>query len=385
MAGIYIHVPFCKKRCHYCDFYKVTDTTLTNYYISALSSEINLRSNFFKSNFDNSPLNSEIIETIYLGGGTPSTLSLKNLDLIFTQLWKVFNVSPTAEVTVEVNPDDVTVEYIKGLHLLGVNRLSMGLQSFDDDYLKLMNRRHNAQQALKSVEYILTAGISNFSIDLIYGLPEMTLNKWKETLDIAFSLPVNHLSAYHLMYEQGTKFYDWKTDGKLTDIDEDTSWQQFEMLHNVAENKGFDHYEISNLAKPGFYSKHNSNYWNGIPYLGLGLSAHSFIGNERQWNVPNVQQYINALKHNEVFWEAEILSVKDKVNECIMTALRTKEGINIDVFNKNFGNKRYQLLQKTFESYINSGHIILSDNKIALSLKGWFISDKIISTLMQIS
>jgi len=385
VAGIYIHVPFCKKRCNYCDFYKTTNTTLIVDYLNALSKEISRKKNYFS--FEK-PLNTGIIEnieTIYFGGGTPSLLSLHDIEIIFKQLFSTFQISDTAEITFEINPDDVTFDFINGLKSIGVNRLSMGLQSFNDAYLKLMNRRHDSQQAFSSIETSIKAGITNLSIDLIYGLPEMNMSIWEQTLKTALKLSVQHLSAYHLTYENGTVFYDWLTNGKLKEIPEDTSFHQFEMLHNMAEDTGFEHYEISNFAKADNYSKHNSNYWKGIPYLGLGPSAHSYNGISRQWNVADIFGYCNAMNKGENAWKKEILTENNKINEFIMIRLRTKAGIDLDEFKNIFGITSQKCLLHSIQSFLITGDASIIENKLSLTLKGWFISDKIISALMQTS
>jgi oxygen-independent coproporphyrinogen-3 oxidase len=377
LAGIYIHVPFCKKRCNYCDFYKTTNISFIDEFIKSLSEEINIRKQYLdNTGFDRS------IETLYFGGGTPSVLSIQNFEKIIEQLYSTFTISERAEITVEVNPDDVDFEYIKALQQLGVNRLSMGVQSFSDKYLQLMNRRHTGKQALQSIETAIQAGISNLSIDLIYGLPEMTTAVWEQTLETALLLPVKHLSAYHLIYEEGTIFHDWLGEKKLREIDEDLSWEQFQMLHKMSISKGFEHYEISNLAKPGFYSGHNSNYWQGIPYFGAGPSAHSFNGHSRQWNIADLRQYMKQILSNQPAWQTEQLTPENKLNEYIMIRLRTKKGVDLNYMKQTFGKQKLDSFLHKFHGKIDSKNAKIEGNRAFLTLNGWFISDKIIGELI---
>ena len=379
MAGIYIHVPFCSRRCHYCDFYSSVNTSYTDDYIKSILVQIQLQSNYFHY----LPKKEQVIETIYWGGGTPSLLSTSQIEQILQFLASTFKVSENAEITLEANPDDISLEYLQGLKAIGVNRLSLGIQSFDDTLLKLMNRRHSAKQAIQSVEFALKAGIDNFSIDLIYGLPGLNQKLWQETLDLAFSLAITHVSAYHLGIEEGTVFHHWLKKGKISEMPEDESWNQFEMLHEVAEQQGFEHYEISNLAKPGFRSQHNTSYWNDIPYLGLGPSAHSFNGIQRSWNVSGIKEYIEALAKNIPFSESENLTPENRLNEYIMTHLRTKEGLNYQYLKDNFGESVYIRITQYFERLKKTGMADSTKTHGYLTLKGWFVSDKIISELIE--
>jgi oxygen-independent coproporphyrinogen-3 oxidase len=375
VAGIYIHIPFCKKRCYYCDFYSSVNTSYISTFSDALKKEIVIRKGFFSSK------NPEI-STIYFGGGTPSLLSLDILTNIFSDLKENFNVLVDAEITVEVNPDDTSTEYYEMLKRAGFNRVSIGIQSFDDHFLKLMNRRHNATEALMSVEAAQKAGFDNISIDLIYGLSGMTIAMWEANLKIAFSLPIRHLSAYHLGIEEHTVFHRWLEKGKLKPIDEELSFQQFILLNTIAQTSGFEHYEISNLSLPGYRSKHNTSYWQHLPYLGLGPSAHSFDGESRFWNVSDVKLYSDKIGSGSIFWESELLSQKDKTNEFIMTRLRIKEGINIGEFDRLFGNNKLKELICKAQPYLDNNYATIDITALKLTMKGWFLSDKVISDLM---
>ncbi len=373
MAGIYVHIPFCKKRCNYCDFYSTIKIGYLNEYLEALSKEIEIQANYFRN---------EEVETIYFGGGTPSILKTIEIEKLINSLKKIFNISKNPEVTLELNPDDCNNVYLKNIKSNGVNRISIGVQSFDDKILELMGRRHTVKQVYKCIDYALNAEIQNISIDLIYDLPEMNLNAWETTLGKAFKLPIQHLSAYHLTYEKGTIFNKWLMNGKLFKLNDEESWLQFEMLHNHAITNKFEHYEISNFAKAGFSSKHNSNYWNGSYYLGLGPSAHSYNGNSRQWNCSNLIKYNKLLISEKLAKESENLTKKDNANEYILTGLRTNIGINIEFFRNNYGEIYFRNLLKGLEKFVVSKHAEIKGNFGFLTLKGWFISDKIIGELM---
>jgi oxygen-independent coproporphyrinogen III oxidase len=293
MAGIYIHIPFCRQKCYYCDFYKTVNTTLSGKFIGALQKEIQQHKDYFDG---------EKIETIYFGGGTPSVLNEEELQQIMFFLHNYFEIIPDAEITFESNPDDLISDYLEMLFKVGINRLSIGIQSFQDEHLKRMNRRHNVQQAVQSVENAVKTGFQNISLDLIYGLPELTNQQWNDALHQIFTLPFQHLSAYHLTYHQGTPFYTWLKKGTLKEITETESIDQFNTLIDTAEKYGFEQYEISNFAKNQLYSKHNSSYWSGKKYLGLGPSAHSFNGKTRQWNIAHLESYIKAVENGTAYF-----------------------------------------------------------------------------------
>ena len=373
MAGIYIHFPFCVKRCYYCDFFSTTNLDYINDYLKILIKEIHLRSNY---------LANQTIETIYFGGGTPSLITANDIEQILIEIKNSFSISENPEITLEINPDDNHTSYFDNLNSIGINRLSIGAQSFDNKLLKLMNRRHRSEQIFECIESATRAGITNISIDLLYGLPGMNIELWKETLEIAFGLPIKHLSAYHLAYEKGTVFYCRLKKGTFSVIDEKDSWQQFKLLHKIADLNKFEHYEISNLSKTGYRSTHNSNYWNGKQYLGIGASAHSYNGVSRQWNYADLKKYFLSIENNDLADNNEQLTLKDKANDYILTILRTKNGFDFNYFKTTFGDNNYINILNRFQKYINSKHAEIKDNLAYLTLKGWFISDKIISDLM---
>ena len=373
MAGIYIHIPFCRKICSYCDFYKTADISFKPLFINALLKELKLRGNY---------LCGEKIETIYFGGGTPSVLTPAQINLIIGEIFQQFEVANGVEISFEANPDDLKKNYLEGLKTTKINRLSIGIQSFLNHGLKYMGRRHNGTQAEQAVQNAFSAGFKNISIDLIYGLPGLSLNDWAKNLEKAFNLPVKHVSSYHLTYHKGTKFYELRKKGLLKEIKEKESVQQFEMLVDLAKQKGFVHYEISNFAKDACFSKHNSSYWFGKKYLGLGPSAHSFNQESRQWNVANVQKYMEQVNGAGNYFEVETLSENDKYNDFILTRLRTMWGIPKKEVENKFGAKFLAYLAQNTQKYIQSGHIVEQENNYTLSKKGYFISDEIMANLM---
>lgn len=373
MSGIYIHIPFCRQKCYYCDFYKTVNTSLTEKFLSALKLEIQQRKNY---------LDNELIETIYFGGGTPSVLTEYELVEILDFLNKEFHVLPNAEITFEANPDDLSISYLKSLYNVGVNRLSIGIQSFQNEYLKKMNRRHNAFQAIESVENAVKTGIINVSVDLIYGLPSLTEKDWTASLEQVFQLPVHHLSAYHLTYHEGTAFYTWLKKGTLKELKEADSISQFNLLVEATQKNGFQQYEISNFAKDKKYSKHNTSYWMGKKYLGLGPSAHSYNGVSRRWNISSVESYIKALEKNQSFFEEEILGDSEKYNEYILTRIRTIWGVSSSFIQSNFGEEKASHFLKNIAKYKATNLIIQNMDVFTLSPKGLFVSDEIMRDLM---
>ena len=373
MAGIYIHIPFCRQKCYYCDFYKTVNTSLKNRFLSVLSEEANVRKNY---------LQNEPVETIYFGGGTPSVLEIKEIDKILKMLCGHFEISKDAEITFEANPDDLSVEYLSGIRQTGVNRLSIGIQAFQDTHLKKMNRRHDAAQAVEVVENAARLGFDNLGVDLIYGLPNLTKNEWKESLKQVFQLPVQHLSAYHLTYHEGTAFYTWLKKGTLKELSETESVDQFNMLVNEAEKAGFEQYEISNFARDEKYSKHNTAYWFGKKYLGLGPSAHSFDQKSRRWNISHVESYIKGIENKTAYFEEEHLSEKDRFNEHILTRIRTKWGVSLALVKEQFGKELENYLLSQSAKYIQMGNIQLNQSTLTLSKNGLFISDEIMADLM---
>lgn len=376
MAGIYIHVPFCAKRCAYCDFYTQTNHNLINEYVDAVCKEIELRKDY---------LHNESIKTIYFGGGTPSQLSPEQIEKIMAQLGRFYDLSACEEFTLEANPDDLTDEFLSRLlALVPINRISMGVQSFDDDDLRFLNRRHSAAQAKEAVALCRKHGITNISIDLIYGLPDQTLEKWERNIQEAIALETPHLSAYHLIYEEGTPLYKLWEKGKVKQADEELSVEMFKMLIDELEKAGIEQYEISNFAKDGAYSKHNTSYWQATPYLGLGPSAHSFDGTNREWNVASIKQYVESIHANTVNREIEELDTRTRYNDYILTGLRTKWGIELDFIASNFGADYLSYCLEQAEPFLKEGLLMRDNNTVRLSREGIFISDGIMSDLMKL-
>lgn len=373
MAGIYIHIPFCRLKCYYCDFYKTVNTSHIKKFIKTLQKEIVQRKNY---------LESEPVETIYFGGGTPSVLTGSEITGILDFISQQFNVLSTVEITFEANPDDLSTEYLHEIYQSGVRRLSIGIQSFQNEYLKKMNRRHDAAQAIEAVENAAKIGFNDISADLIYGLPGLTRAQWKSDLIRVFQLPVQHLSAYHLTYHKGTPFYTWLKKGTLKALNEEDSIRQFQMLIRMAHENGFEQYEISNFAKEGKYSKHNSSYWKGVKYLGLGPSAHSFNGVSRSWNVSNIESYIKAVDAAISYSETEILTEKNKYNEYVITRIRTKWGVSTDEIKTVFGIEKADWFQKNIEKYISLKLVKQQNTIFTLTEKGMFVSDDIMTNLM---
>lgn len=335
MAGIYIHIPFCKKLCFYCDFYRVISPEDRSSFISALIKESELRKDY---------LGQETISTIYVGGGTPSVLTLKELRTILNRIYKDFKIEDDCEVTIELNPEDIDTDYGKGIKNLNFNRVSLGIQSWRDEDLKKLNRRHDSAQAKKALKAIIEAGFDNISIDLIYGIQGMSLSAWTQNLDSTLAYDIKHISAYHLTIEPGTIFGKMKKEGVLKEIDEEESTAQFNILLEKTEAAGFIQYEISNFGKPGYFSRHNTNYWRQVSYIGLGPSAHSFNKYSRQWNCSNLQKYISAINTDKPFFEKEELGTRTRFNEYIMTSLRTMWGIDLDFVEKAFEKEGYDYI-----------------------------------------
>jgi oxygen-independent coproporphyrinogen-3 oxidase len=373
MAGVYIHIPFCRKRCHYCDFFKSTDFSLKDRLLNGLKMELVSRA---------PEMASEEINTIYLGGGTPSVLLIDELKDLLKTIDNNYMVSDIAEITMEANPDDLTQANLSAIRELGFNRLSMGIQSFSESDLKLMNRRHSAEQAVQSVKWAQNAGFNNISIDLIYGLPNQNLADWERNVRLAVDLDVQHISAYHLTYHEGTVFYDQLKKGVLKELPDELSLQQFEILIQQLKEAGFEHYEISNFCKPGFYSQHNSSYWKSKIYLGIGPSAHSFDFKSRRWNVSSISKYLQGLENCQPFCETEILTEQDRYNDYIITGLRTIWGISEQFIQTEFSAKYLIHFQEIMKKYLESGHIRMKTEATTLSQEGLFISDQIMTDFM---
>jgi oxygen-independent coproporphyrinogen-3 oxidase len=381
MAGVYIHIPFCKKRCIYCDFYSNTRLNRKDKYISALLQEMKMRNEY---------LEKKQVNTVYFGGGTPSLLSYPDFCRIFDGLEADFQIAGSPEITLEANPDDLTKEYINELKKLPFNRISIGIQSFDDDDLTFLNRRHTADEAINAVKRCKDAGFDNISIDLIYGLPRQTVAKWEHNIDSALRLDIRHISAYSLSYEEGTKIYDRKENGKIQPIDDELNEAFFRMLVFKLTGADFIHYEISNFAKrtpdapAGIISKHNSSYWNGTHYLGLGAAAHSYDGETRSWNVSSVTGYIKSITENrELPCETEYLDERMKYNDFIILRLRTMWGISPNELETLFGTAKKQQFLRQCEKFIRQDKLTVNENNIQLTPSGLFISDSILRELIE--
>lgn len=373
MAGIYLHIPFCKTRCIYCDFYSTTRSEMADRYVSALCRELELR----KSYLDNEP-----VETIYFGGGTPSQLSKENFEKIFETIEREYNLGNCEEITLEANPDDLTPEYIKMLSSLPFNRISIGIQTFNEQTLRLLKRRHTAEQAISAVKECRMAGFQNISIDLMYGLPGETPESWEADLEQAVNLNVEHISAYHLIYEEGTPLYEMLQKHKVEEVDEESSVDFFALMIDRLTEAGFQHYEISNFCKPDMYSQHNSSYWTGKKYLGCGPSAHSFNGSTRQWNVSSLDKYIAGIEKGIPDFEIEELNVTTRYNDFVITSLRTMWGLSLNRLEEEFGTEFKQYCLENAQTYLDSGKLEIRDNTLFLSKEGIFISDGIMSDLL---
>ena len=366
MSGIYAHIPFCKSRCIYCGFYSTTLLSLQDDYVDAILRELDNRRDY---------LPDEPVTTIYIGGGTPSMLSSHNLSRLCLQL-KGFADSSLQEFTVECNPDDITPQLASLLYSLGVNRVSMGAQTFSDERLAFIHRRHKAHQVKEAVENLRKAGIANISIDLMFGFPDETVENWKCDIEQALSLGVQHISAYSLMYEEGTPLYRLLENGKIKEINEELSLEMYDTLINLLSDAGYEHYEISNFALPGYRSKHNSSYWKRIPYLGIGAAAHSYNLTSRQWNVSDVKLYI---KGDNIVEDCELLDDIEQYNDLITTALRTREGIDLGTLSET----DRQFLVKAASKSIEQGNLIIENNHLHLTRKGLFISDAVMVELIR--
>ena len=384
MAGIYIHVPFCASRCIYCGFYTTTTLSSQDRLVRALCSELDMRRDYLLDKA--APTSPITIDTIYLGGGTPSQLSQENLLRLFDAIYNkvehvpTFHISPTAEVTMECNPDDLTPQFVQTIARLPVNRVSMGVQTFSDERLNFLRRRHKATDIEPAIQRLRQVGIGNISIDLIFGFPKQTVNEWATDLQKAIELDVEHISAYSLMYEEGTPLFRLLEQQRVSEIADSQSLDMFNLLVDTLTTNHYEHYEISNFAREGFSSRHNASYWQGIPYLGLGPSAHSYDGNSRQWNVSNLHKYMDAIENGTVPMEKETLDEDTKYNDWITTALRTKEGLDLNLLSE--AHREYLL--RAAEPHLREGNLVLTNNNIALSRAGIFISDSVMSDLVKV-
>jgi oxygen-independent coproporphyrinogen-3 oxidase len=375
MSGIYIHIPFCKQACHYCDFHFSTSLKKKDQLVFALVKELELRKTEFKS---------QTVETIYFGGGTPSLLTAEQIELLINTVHKNYNVSSKPEITLEANPDDLVSEKIIALSHSPINRLSIGIQSFFEKDLKLMNRAHNAYEAKTCLEEA-SKHFDNISIDLIYGIPGLSHESWIQNIETALAFNVSHISSYALTVEPKTALASFIKKGMIEAVDDDLAQEQFHLLIEKLESKGFVHYELSNFGKPDYFSKNNSAYWQGKSYIGIGPSSHSFNGNERSWNIRNNSKYIKALEENILPFEVETLSKTDKYNEYVMTGLRTIWGVSIKKVENDFGvlHKKYLLQQA--QKHIAMDLLYLENDILLVTKKGKFLSDGIASDLFKIN
>lgn len=371
MAGIYIHIPFCKQACHYCDFHFSTSFQYKKEILQALQQEIVLQKDY---------LQGETIETIYFGGGTPSVLEAAEINILLDAVFTNFTVKADAEVTLEANPDDLHLQKILSLKQTRINRFSIGIQSFFEEDLVWMNRAHNAVEAFTSIKTVQDAGFSNITIDLIYGYPLLTDAKWQYNLQQFFQLQIPHLSAYSITVEPQTALASFISKKKQPAMNDEQSAAQFEFLMDQTGKHGFEHYEISNFSLPGWHSRHNSNYWKGVKYLGIGPSAHSFNGKSRQWNVANNQQYLNSIGKNSIPFTAEVLSEKDRVNEFIMTNLRTSNGLDLNLADQ-LSQGAGEAILKDARQFLTKNWLVQTNQLLTLTPEGKLYADYIAAGL----
>lgn len=369
MAGIYIHIPFCKTKCGYCDFYSCTQLELRDGVHDAIMAELSSERSF---------IGDVPIGTIYFGGGTPSLFQPARLQQIIDHIGQLWDCTGTGEITVEANPDDLTPDYLHRLAATAINRLSIGIQSFDDRHLRFMHRRHSAHTAVEAVRNAQRYGFDNISVDLIYGIPGMGVGEWRSALEKAIDLGVQHISAYHLTVEDGTPFGRLAASGSLTAVDEGVSESQFFMLHDTLTAAGFEHYEVSNFALPGLRARHNASYWRGEPYLGVGPSAHSFNGSVRRSSPPSVESYLGNRTHNYI---VETLSGTDRYNEFIMTSLRTAEGVDERILEHEFGSELAGRFRTFAEPFLRSGSLVCDRGRWFIPADRFLVSDSVIAAL----
>ena len=382
MSGIYIHIPFCRSKCAYCNFFSLASERMMSDFVAALKKEIIARNQY---------LGDEVVKTVYFGGGTPSLLPLNHIDDVLKLLHENFNIISDPEITLEVNPDTIDKDKMYSLKNMGVNRMSVGIQSFHDDDLKYLSRKHDSCHALQVIDDLKSVGFDKLTLDLIYGIPTLTEEKWNKNLDVFFSTGISHLSAYALTVEPKTILGQKIERGELQDVDEEETIRHYEILVDRTKENGFEHYEISNFAKEGCRSRHNSIYWNDEKYLGLGPSAHSYDGKSRQWNVSNLTKYIQLVddtesqghravrsqEFSESYYEKEILSVEDKFNEYVMTSLRTSWGCDINKISSDYGDLYSGHFLKNIKKHLDSGIMLKADNNFILTDKGMLFADRI--------
>lgn len=375
MAGIYIHIPFCKQRCRYCAFYSSTLYNIKEEYVKALCRELQERRHY---------IGNETVETIYIGGGTPSTLTIGQLRTICDTVYSTYPVGSNPEITIECNPDDMTPEFLEQLKGLPFNRISMGVQSFNDEQLKRLGRRHTAEGARNAVRNARAAGYENISIDLMFALPGSTAEEWQNDLNSAIGLKPDHLSAYNLMYEEGTPLHRDLCSGKIKELSEEENVEQFGMLIETMKGAGYRHYEISNFALPGKESRHNSSYWNDTPYIGCGAAAHSYNGKSREWNIADIKAYIESMDSGKRNFEVEYLTEEERYNDTILTRLRTADGIPLKWIKEKFNERLNAYLLRAAKKEIALGNLKEKEGHLSLTEKGIFISDAVIRELIYV-
>lgn len=380
MTGLYIHIPFCESRCIYCGFYSTTSLKLRDDYVDALCKEMEMRP------FSPTPHGKDKLSTIYLGGGTPSQLTGQQLIRLFSSIEKVYGkiakLDNPMEITMECNPDDVTDDFCETLRQLPINRISMGAQTFDDSRLRFLHRRHKAKDVTNAIKRLRNIGIQNISIDLMFGFPNETLDNWQRDIQQAIDTGVEHISAYSLMYEEGTTLYKLRELNKCQEIEEELSRKMHDTLIDQLTKAGFEHYEISNFARPGYRSRHNSSYWHEIPYIGVGAAAHSYQDNTRSWNIADIKQYIKSIQQGILPSESEFLDINTKYNDLITTALRTSDGIDLARMKQKYGTQLFHRLKKDAEIEIARGFMKIENGHLSLTREGLYISDDIMSNFM---
>lgn len=376
MAGIYLHIPFCKQACYYCDFHFSTNASLLEEMVNALGSEIALQKDY---------LQGESLRTIYFGGGTPSMISVRSVISLLETIDKYFTIEPGAEITLEANPDDLSIEKLRELAAVGINRLSIGIQSFDDEVLRFLNRAHDSRHAISGYQNAREVGFKNISVDLIYAIPGQDHKQWITNVERILQLKPEHISAYSLTVEPKTVLGNWASKGKLNPVGDDVSAEQYEVLSGLLQNAGYDHYEVSNFALPGFYSRHNTGYWKQEKYVGIGPSAHSFNHESRQFNVSNNHEYIRSLRQGIIPFTKELLTREEKINDFLLTTLRTSWGTDLEWLRRemNFDllTERRDYVQRLIDNELAS----VVEDHFVLTAKGRLLADKISSDLFVIS
>ncbi len=372
MSGIYVHIPFCKSRCIYCGFYSTTMMNMRDTYVEALCKEMELRKDYIR----------EPYSTIYIGGGTPSALTGEQLEKIFNNIFDKFPIEDDVEITIECNPDDITPEFAEFLKTMPVNRISMGIQTFSERRLRFLHRRHNVEEVRDAVRYLRRAGVRNISIDLMFGFPDETLKEWQNDIAEALKLDVEHISAYSLMYEEGTVLGNMLEKGDVKEVSDELSLAMYDELTDRLTSSGYEHYEISNFAKKGYRSRHNSSYWKQVPYIGIGAAAHSYNISSRQWNVSNLGKYIEEISKGSIPMEREELDENTKVNDLITTALRTCEGIDLKMVEIQYGEKYKEHILRCAKRHIETRELEINGDYVRLTRKGIYVSNTIMSDLM---